>query len=103
MICVIATIELNDGRRDAFLDEFKKIVPKVRAEDGCIEYGPMIDLPTNIPVQPPERKNVATIVEKWESVEALEVHLMAPHMLEYKKAVKDLVKGMSIQVLEPVE
>jgi quinol monooxygenase YgiN len=103
MICVIATIEINDGRRAAFLDVFTQLVPKVRAENGCIEYGPMIDVPTNIPVQPPERTNAVTIVEKWESVEALETHLIAPHMLEYKKAVKDIVKGMSIQVLEPAE
>ena len=101
MICVIATIEVNEGQRDAFLKEFAQLVPKVRAEDGCIEYGPMVDVPTNIPVQPPERKNVVTVVEKWESVEALETHLIAPHMLEYKKAVKDIVAGMSIQVLEP--
>lgn len=101
MICVIATIELGDGQRGAFLEKFKQLVPKVHAEDGCIEYGPMVDVPTNIPVQPPQRVNVVTVVEKWESVEALEAHLMAPHMLEYKKAVKDIVKGMSIQVLEP--
>ena len=102
MICVIATIEVSEGRREAFLEEFSRLVPKVRAEEGCIEYGPMVDVPTNIPVQPPERDNVVTVVEKWESVEALETHLIAPHMLEYKKAVKDIVKGLSIQVLEPV-
>jgi quinol monooxygenase YgiN len=101
MICVIATIELNEGKRQEFLKEFTQLVPKVHAEEGCIEYGPMIDVPTNIPVQPPERVDVVTVVEKWESVETLEAHLIAPHMLEYKKAVKDLVKGMSIQVLEP--
>ena len=102
MICVIAAIEVNEGQREAFLKEFAQLVPKVHAEDGCIEYGPMVDVPTNIPVQPPERDNVVTVVEKWESVEALETHLIAPHMLEYKKAVKDIVKGLSIQVLEPV-
>ncbi len=101
MICVLATIEVNDGRRDEFLEIFNKNVPNVLAEEGCIEYAPMIDLPTNIPIQPPERTNAATIVEKWESVEALEKHLIAPHMLEYKEAVKDIVKGMSIQILEP--
>ena len=102
MICVIATIEVNEGRREAFLEEFTQLVPKVHAEEGCIEYGPMIDVPTNIPVQPAQRDTVVTVVEKWESVEALETHLIAPHMLEYKKAVKDIVKGLSIQVLEPV-
>ena len=34
MIHVIATIELNAGKRESFLAEFKKVQPKVRAEDG---------------------------------------------------------------------
>ena len=42
---------------------------------------------------------MVTIVEAWESFDALESHLMAPHMLDYRKAVKDLVKGVALQVL----
>ena len=47
------------------------------------------------------RENVVTVIEKWESIEALEAHLMQPHMLEYRKAVKDLVAGTTLLVLEP--
>ena len=101
MICVLATIEINEGQREKFIDIFKNNVPNVLAENGSIEYGPMVDVPTNISVQPPERKNVVTVVEKWESIEALETHLIAPHMMEYKKAVQDIVKDMSILILEP--
>jgi len=103
MICVIATIEVNEGRREAFLQEFNRIVPAVREENGCIEYAPMVDLPTSIAAQPPERSDAVTVVEKWESVEALETHFIAPHMIEYKKAVKDVVKAMSIRILEPAD
>ncbi len=101
MICVIATIELAPGRRGEFLAEFAKVVPKVLAETGCLEYGPMVDLSTNIEAQPPARDDVVTVVEKWESLDALEAHLIAPHMLEYRKAVKQLVVRASLQVLEP--
>lgn len=101
MLCVLATIEVAEGRRDEFLHVFRQLVPKVRAEVGCIEYGPMIDLPTSLPAQPPIRHNTVVIVEKWESVEALETHLMAPHMLDYRKSVKDLVRDMSLQILSP--
>lgn len=101
MIYVIATIEVNDGKRDDFIKHFKALVPSVHAEDGCIEYGPTVDLETNIGAQIDGRPNVVTIVEKWESLEALEVHLVAPHMLAYRSKVKDLVKGTSLQVLEP--
>jgi len=101
MICVIAAIEVVEGKREEFLTLFNKLVPEVRREDGCIEYAPMTDVETNIPAQPPVRVNTVTVVEKWENVDALESHLMAPHMLEYRKAVKDMVIGMQLQVLEP--
>ena len=101
MIFVIATIELESGRRDDFLAEFHRIVPDVLAEQGCIEYGPNIDLETSIAAQPPVRENVVIVVEKWECIDDLEAHLIAPHMLEYRQRVKDMVKEVSIQVLEP--
>ena len=101
MICVIATINLVEGRRDEFLEEFRKIVPLVREEMGCIEYTPMIDIPTEIDAQAQPVESVAFVVEKWESVDALEAHLMAPHMLDYRKRVKNLVTGAEIRILEP--
>jgi quinol monooxygenase YgiN len=101
MICVIASIELGEGCRDNFLTEFRRLVPKVLAENGCIEYAPMIDVATGIGVQLPVRPSVVTIVEKWEGTDALEAHLMTPHMTEYRKAVKNLVLGTKIQILAP--
>mgnify|MGYP000881566127 CR=1 FL=1 len=44
MIHVIATIELQPGVRDRFLAEVAGLVPAVRAEAGCIEYGPAVDV-----------------------------------------------------------
>ena len=101
MIYVIATIDVNDGKRDEFIKHFKALGPSVHAEDGCIEYGPTVDLETDIGAQIDGRPSVVTIVEKWESLETLEAHLVAPHMLAYRSKVKDLVKGTSLQVLEP--
>lgn len=101
MIHVIATIEIAAGKREAFLAEFHRIVPPVRAEAGCIEYGPTIDVPTDFPAQIPLRENTVTVVEKWESLAALRAHTVAPHMLEYRGRVKDLVAGVKLQVLQP--
>ncbi len=53
MIHVIATIELHEGQRDAFLAEFRKIVALVLAEQGCLEYGPTVDAVTDLSAQPP--------------------------------------------------
>lgn len=43
-----------------------------------------------------------TIVERWESLDALKAHLEAPHMLEYRQKVKDFVKEVKLQILQPV-
>jgi quinol monooxygenase YgiN len=101
MIHVIATIELHQGRRDDFLAEFHRLVPLVRAEEGCIEYGPALDVATAIPVQLPPRPDVVTVLEKWESVEHLERHLVAPHMHEYRPRVRDMVERTTLIVLTP--
>jgi quinol monooxygenase YgiN len=101
VIHVFATIELTDGSRPEFLAEFDKVIPSVRAEKGCIEYGPAIDISSGIPVQAPVRENTVVIVEKWSDLEALKAHLVAPHMKTYRAAVKDIVKGMTVQILKP--
>jgi quinol monooxygenase YgiN len=100
MIHVIATIETAKSRRDDFLAAFSELVPDVLAEDGCIEYGPAIDLPTALS-NDPVRENVVTVIEKWESVDALHAHLKAPHMVRYRDRVKDIVVSIAIRVLEP--
>ncbi len=101
MICVLATIELVPGRRDEFLAAFAQLVPKVRDEEGCLEYVPMVDLATSLPAQPPVREDVVTVVEKWASVEALAAHLMQPHMFQYRKAVKEMVVKTTLHILAP--
>ena len=99
MIFVIADISVAKGRRQDLLNEFEKLVPLVHAEDGCIEYTPVVDQATELPILQPPREDVVTVVEKWESVAALQAHLDAPHMLEYREAVKDIVTDVSIRVM----
>lgn len=101
MIFVVATIEIAEGKRDAFLHEFHRVMPAVLKEEGCIEYGPAIDVDTLIPAQDDPRPNVVVVMEKWESIEALEDHLIASHMIEYRERVKELVNNVNLQVLEP--
>ena len=101
MIHVIATIDLNPGARDAFLNEFRKLVPDVHAEEGCIAYGPAIDALTEIPTQAKVGPDKVVIVEKWESLAHLKAHSGAPHMQAYRARVKAYVKGMELRVLTP--
>ncbi|HEX3598766.1 MAG TPA: putative quinol monooxygenase [Lacipirellulaceae bacterium] len=101
MIHVIATIQTVPGKRADLLAEFHRIVPLVRAEVGCIEYGPAVDVDSGIEGLPAVRGDVVTVVERWENVAALKAHLVAAHMLRYREAVKTIVAAVDIRVLEP--
>ncbi len=101
MIHVIATIELQPGQRAAFLREFHALVPLVHAEQGCFEYRPAVDCPTSIPLQARLGEDVVTVIEKWADVAALEAHLKAPHMADYRVKVKPFVKSVTLRVLRP--
>lgn len=101
MIVVLATIELHTGKLNDFLAEFHKIVEPVRNEAGCIEYFPATDHSTNLPNQSPARSDTVVVVEKWESIAHLEAHLIAPHMMSYRPRVKEYVKNVTLQILNP--
>jgi quinol monooxygenase YgiN len=73
----------------------------VRAEQGCIEYGPMIDVASGLDAQTPLRDNVVTMVEKWESPAALTAHLKTPHMAEFFRQAGAIQQGLSLRVLQP--
>ena len=99
MINVIASIRIKEGHVSEFLEIFKANVPNVIKEYGCIEYCPTIDIDADLPPQNLDG-NVVTIIEKWETLDALRDHIKAAHMLVYKEKVKDLVDGMSLKVLK---
>lgn len=99
MINVLASITVKAGARDKFVAAFKANVPAVLAENGCIEYFPAVDVDSGLPPQVTD-ENVVTIIEKWETMEALHAHTKAPHMLAYREKVKDIVQGMTIKVLQ---
>ena len=99
MISVIASVRVKVGRIPEFIEIIKSNVPEVRKEKGCIEYSPTVDIDSGLPVQKLD-KNVVTIMEKWESVEALRAHLKTPHMLAYREKVKDIVEELSVKVLK---
>lgn len=103
MIYVHATIEVKPGRRADFLEEFRKIVPLVRAEQGCLEYGPAVDVVTDITAQADVRDDIVEVVEKWDSVEALKEHLVAPHMVTYRPKVRDMLVGTTLRIMRSAE
>lgn len=102
MIYVVATIELVDGMREAFLAEQKNLLPLVLAEQGCIEYAPTVDLPLTDPPKMPPRANCVIMQEKWETLANLQAHAVAPHMNDFRVKTKHMVKGVKVEVFKPV-
>lgn len=101
MVIVIASIYTKKGRLSEFIEIFKANVPNVLKEKGCVEYAPTIDLSTDHPAQV-LNENVVTIIKKWNRLVDLHNHFSAPHMIEYKEKVKDMVDKVTIKVLSEV-
>ena len=98
MICVIATIKAKAGQRNALLACIEDNLSNVHAEIGCLEYQPMVDTESSLGAQQLDG-NIVTMVEKWETMSNLNAHAVAPHMLEYREKVKDIVESVSLKVL----
>jgi quinol monooxygenase YgiN len=101
MIHVIAIITARPGQRERILEAFRANLPAVRAEDGCIEYGPTIDAEGVGGFQAKLGPDTFVVIEKWRDADALKAHAAAPHMASYAARVKDLIASRVIHVLEP--
>lgn len=99
MIQVVAIITAKPGKRDEILAAARANLEAVRAEDGCIEYGPFIDTEDAGRIQSPVGPDTFVVVEKWASLDALKAHARAPHMAEYANKVKDLIADRKVHVL----
>ena len=100
MIYVVATIELHPQRREAFLAAQRELLPLVRADAGCLEYAPSVDVAVNDPPRTPLRDDVVVMHEKWESLDALRAHFTAPHMKDFREKVQRMVVGTKVEVFE---
>lgn len=103
MIQVIAIITAKPGQRDAILEAFRANIAAVRAEAGCIEYAPMVDVDALGKFQALFGPDTFVVLEKWASVDALNAHARTPHMAEYGKKTRDLVASRAIHVVESAE
>jgi quinol monooxygenase YgiN len=101
MIHVLAIITAKPGQREAILREFRANIPAVRAEKGCIEYGPAIDADGIGGFQTKFGPESFVVIEKWDNTDALKAHAAAPHMAAYAAKTKDMIASRVIHVLSP--
>ena len=101
MIHVVAIITTKPGQRETVLGHFRANIPAVRAEDGCIEYGPAIDAEGLGSFQAKIGPDTFVVIEKWRDVAALKAHAAAPHMAAYGAKVKDMLANRTVHVFSP--
>ena len=72
MINVVAKHYVKEDKVAEFIKKAKKLVEETLKEEGCIKYGLFQD--ENNPA-------ILTMIEKWESKEALDNHMKTEHFL----------------------
>src|ERR1700744_800631 len=102
MIHVFATITTLPGQRDAVLAFFRKNVAAVLAEQGCISYEAVIDVPEFGGFQTALGNDTFALGERWENADALNAYASSAHMAEYGRNVGPLLAKRVINVLEAI-
>ena len=101
MIHVVAVITAKPGQREAILQHFRANVPAVRAEEGCLEYSPVIDAGNALSFQAKAGPDTVLVIEKWESMDALAAHAVAPHMKAFAAKIRDMIASRTVHILSP--
>jgi quinol monooxygenase YgiN len=98
MVHVLAIITAHPGKRAQLLELFQAVIPTVREEQGCIEYGVAVEVAAADPAFGPD---TYVVIEKWESPEALKAHSVAPHMEAFGQAAGAMIAKRAVHVLKP--
>ena len=101
MIHVLAIITAKPGQRDAVLTAFRANMPAVHAEAGCVQYEPVIDAANAGAMQAQLGEDTFCVIERWESLDALQAHSRSPHMKEYGAKTREMLVSRVIHVLSP--
>ena len=100
MIHVIAVVTAKPGQRETILQHFRANTVAVKAEDGCIEYGAVIDAENPLPFQTQWGPDTFVVIEKWASMDALKAHAAAPHMAAYGARTKEFIATRVIHIMQ---
>lgn len=98
-IHLVVTMQLQPGAREAFVAAFRKVLPAVLAEKGCLRYllcGDSAEGP-----QAP-RADTLTLIEEWSGEAELQAHLASRHMAAYGETVRPLRAAVTLRKLRPL-
>ena len=96
MIHVIAVLTAKIGHRAALLAALNSVVQEVRAEPGCLEYQPLVDLADSATKF---GADTIVVVEKWQDQAALDAHSQAPALQSFLEQTKHVLANADIHLM----
>ena len=102
MIHVVAVVTAKPGQRETILQHFRANTVAVKAEDGCIEYGAVVDAENPLSFQTQYGPDTFVVIEKWASMDALKAHAAAPHMTAYGARTREFIATRVIHIMQAV-
>ncbi len=92
-LTIVANIQADPGKIDRVKAELEKLIAPTRAEKGCLQY----DLHR-------DNENPAHFMfyENWESRELWQVHMRAPHLAAYRKAVEGAITEFTLHEMSHI-
>ena len=84
MVKIVAKNYIQEGKFDEVVALYKELVEKTRVEEGCIKYELFQDL---------NDARTVTMIEEWDSMEALAAHEKSEHFTRILPLLKVLMAG----------
>ncbi len=90
MIILTATITSKSGKRNEIISKSQELIKATRSESGCISYELFAST---------EDEDVLLMFERWENMEALELHKQTDHFTAFGPAIGEfLAKEIELEV-----
>ena len=90
MIIVWGVVDIAEGNVEAALELSLVHVRRSREEPGCISHNVQIDA---------ENRNRLTFFEKWQDMEALQLHFAVPESGRFVKSIGQLASAAPVMTL----
>ena len=92
MIVIAGTISIDPARRDVAIAAMRELMAETRKEKGCVAYAMSGDF---------DDAGTIRLFEEWESQDALNAHMKAPHMAKFQSQIPNLgFRGMKAERYE---
>ena len=92
MIVIAGTISIDPAKKDVAVAAVRDLMAETRREKGCVAYVMSGDF---------DDPGCLRLFEEWETQQALDSHLKAPHMAKFQAQIPQLgFRGMKVERYE---